>query len=64
MLEEIANIDRKEEDGVSSIEDFAKQVSLKFEVANRIQMEEISWKKKARARWVEERDRNTKFFHC
>lgn len=36
---------------------------VRAELANRIRMEEISWKQKAREKWIEEGDRNTRYFH-
>lgn len=37
---------------------------LRVDLANRINMEEVSWRQKARERWLKEGDMNTRYFHC
>lgn len=55
LLEDDKAIDGKEGENVLSIENLARRESLKVELANRLQMEEISWRQKLRARWIKQR---------
>lgn len=62
LYDKIEELDKKKGVGLYAGEDMVRRESLKFEVATRLQMEEIAWKQKSRTRWVKKGDRNMKFF--
>lgn len=64
LLKEIGEVDIKEgEDGISREERERREV-LRMELANRLHMEEISWRQNPKEKWLKEKDRITKYFHC
>lgn len=46
------------------VDEIEKREALRVELAQRLNMEEITWTQKAREKWIKESDRNTKYFHC
>ena len=63
ILDEIANIDAIEQEGVLSSELSAQRVLRKGELEELILREEIHWRQKAKVKWVKDGDCNSKFFH-
>lgn len=64
LLREIEALDKKEGDGVLSPDEVARRKSFRMDAANRLHMEEISWRQKVREKWLKEWDINTRYFHC
>ncbi|KAJ9701108.1 hypothetical protein PVL29_006452 [Vitis rotundifolia] len=63
ILDEIANIDVMEQEGVLSLDLSAQRVIRKGELEEVILMEEIHWRQKANVKWVKDGDCNSKLFH-
>ena len=63
ILNEIANFDVVEQEGVLTSELSAQRALRKGELEELILREEIHWRPKAKVKWVKERDCNSKFFH-
>lgn len=63
-LLEMADLDNKEMDGILCEQGRVRRDELRKEVASVMNLEPISWRQKDRAKWVKERDRNTRYFHC
>ena len=63
ILNEIANFDVVEQEGVLTSELSAQRALRKGELEELILREEIHWRQKAKVKWVKERDCNSKFFH-
>ena len=63
ILDEIANIDAIEQEGVLSFDLSAQRVLRKGELEELILREEIHWSQKAKVKWVKDEDCNSKFFH-
>lgn len=54
-------MDKKDgEEGLTQ-EGVKRQVGM--EIVDKLQMDEVSWRQKARERWIKEGSKNTKFFH-
>ncbi|RVX23461.1 Transposon TX1 uncharacterized 149 kDa protein [Vitis vinifera] len=63
ILDEIANIDVIEQEGVLSFDLSAQRVERKWELEELILREEIHWRQKAKVKWVKDGDCNSKLFH-
>ena len=63
ILDEIANIDVIEQEGVLSSDLSAQRVERKGELEELILREEIHWRQKAKVKWVKDGDCNSKLFH-
>ncbi|KAJ9675680.1 hypothetical protein PVL29_024549 [Vitis rotundifolia] len=63
ILDEIANIDAIEHEGVLSSDLSAQRVLRKGELEELILREEIHWRQKVKVKWVKYEDCNSKFFH-
>lgn len=44
--------------------ELTRRDSLKMNLTNLLKAEEISWKQKFRERWLQEGDKNIKYFHA
>lgn len=64
ILKGLEKINTKEGEWELTENDLDRRELLIREVANKIHIEEISWKQKTGERWLKEGDRNTKYFHC
>ena len=60
ILNEIANFDVVEQEGVLTSELSAQRALRKGELEELILREEIHWRQKAKVKWVKERDCNSK----
>ncbi|RZC52137.1 hypothetical protein C5167_020563 [Papaver somniferum] len=63
LLEEIKEINFKEERNCATMEESKKKVDLKLEYKRWARLEEIRLRQKNKDKWVEEGDNNTKYFH-
>ena len=63
ILDEIANIDVIEQEGVLSFDLSAQRVERKGELEELILREEIHWRQKGKVKWVKDGDCNSKLFH-
>ena len=63
ILDEIANIDVIEQEGVLSSDPAAQRIERKRELEELILREEIHWRQKAKVKWVKDGDCNSKLFH-
>ena len=59
-MDEIANIDVIEQEGVLSFDLSAQRVERKWELEELILREEIHWRQKAKVKWVKDWDCNSK----
>ena len=64
VLNEIREMDRREEDGRLSADVRVTKEDNKLELQKLIVVEEMSWRQKSWVPWLKERDRTTTFFHC
>ena len=62
-MDEIANIDVIEQEGVLSFDLSAQRVERKWELEELILREEIHWRQKAKVKLVKDEDCNSKLFH-
>ncbi|XP_058103324.1 uncharacterized protein LOC131246882 [Magnolia sinica] len=63
ILSEIQKIDSQTEGNPISSHILANNIRLVQALSAKIYQEEISWKQKARSKWIKEGDRNTSYFH-
>lgn len=64
LMDELADLDHIEAEFPLNADDKDNRNLLKVELTNKIHLEAISWKQKAREKWIQEGDKNSKFFHC
>ena len=63
LLTDLMGLDAREESLGLSGEDHLRRIQLKGEIEHLASLEEISWRQKSRALYVNEGDNNTRFFH-
>lgn len=63
-LEELAALDNMDMAGMLDDNGKERRGKLKLDLASNMSLEAISWRHKAREKWLKEGDRNTKYFHC
>lgn len=63
ILANIHQIDLKEENGLLDDQDRSRQSFLQEEFYKKALQEEIKWKQRSKNKWLDEGDRNTKYFH-
>ncbi|CAN1280348.1 hypothetical protein LINPERPRIM_LOCUS17393 [Linum perenne] len=63
LLEEVERLDQAEEGNSLEEEDRLHRMNVKCQLDRLWKLEEISWRQKAKERWTEHVDRNTRFFH-
>ena len=63
LLTELMGLDAREESVGLSNEDQHRRIRLKGDIEHLASLEEISWRQKSRALFVNEGDNNTRFFH-
>lgn len=64
LMEELGELDRLDREGGRCREDGEKREMLRVDLANKLCMEEIFWRQKAREKCLKEWDHNTKYFRC
>lgn len=64
IITEIEIMDNAEGTSGLTDSDREKRTLLKLNLANKLNMEAISWKQKSREKWLKDSDRNTKYFYC
>lgn len=64
IMDEISSLDSKEEvDGLND-EERSKRCNLKIQLASFLKEEKMMWRQNPREKWLEEGERNTKYFHA
>ena len=63
LLQEIQEIDKKEELGKLSSEEFLKRLQLKNSYQKMVKGEEIKWIQRSRVKWIMNWDTNSKIFY-